>query len=60
MVQTTIPPKMAVIKLAMTYQVELYTTTGNAARTAGRIDSILLERLQQPITRVVTSSKEYL
>jgi hypothetical protein len=44
----------------MTYQVERYTTTGNAAKTASRIDSTLLERLQQPISRVVTFGKEYL
>lgn len=40
-----------------TYQVELYTTTGNAAKTASRVDDVLTSRLGQPITRIVTFGK---
>lgn len=39
------------------YQVELYTTVGNAAKTAGRVDNILIDRLGQPISRIVTFGK---
>lgn len=40
-----------------TYQIELYTTTGSAAKTASRIDDTLINRMGQPISRVVTFGK---
>lgn len=39
------------------YQVELYTTIGNAAKTASRIDDALIGRVGQPINRIVTFDK---
>jgi len=40
--------------LGKTYQVELYTTTGNAAKTAARVDDVLTDRLGQSVSRVIT------
>ncbi|MFE1572856.1 hypothetical protein [Comamonas odontotermitis] len=37
-----------------TYQVELYTSVNNAAKTAGRVDDILAKRMGSPVSRVVT------
>ncbi|WP_332743867.1 hypothetical protein, partial [Hydrogenophaga sp.] len=39
------------------YVVELYTTTGNAAKAAGRIDDVLLNRLENSVSRVVTFTR---
>lgn len=40
-----------------TYQVELYTSVGNAAKTASRIDDTLINRMGQPVSRIVTFGK---
>ncbi|QQN68676.1 hemagglutinin repeat-containing protein [Comamonas testosteroni] len=37
-----------------TYQVELYTSVNNAAKTAGRVDDVLLQRMGTTVSRVVT------
>ncbi|MDA8447838.1 hypothetical protein M4Q70_22480, partial [Acidovorax valerianellae] len=39
------------------YQVELYTATGNAAKTSARVDDVLINRMGQPVRRVVTFEK---
>ena len=40
-----------------TYQVELYTSVGNAAKAASRVDDVLINRMGQPISRIVTFGK---
>jgi hypothetical protein len=40
-----------------TYQVELYTSLGNAAKTAARVDDTLINRMGQPVSRIVTFGK---
>jgi filamentous hemagglutinin len=43
--------------LDRSYQVELYTGVGNAAKAAARIDDTLINRIGQPVSRVVTFGK---
>lgn len=40
-----------------TYQVELYTSVGNAAKAASRVDDVLINRMGQPVSRIVTFGK---
>ena len=40
-----------------TYQVEIYVAPNNAAKTASRIDDVLVDRLKQPVTRVIQFPK---
>jgi filamentous hemagglutinin len=40
-----------------TYQVELYTSVGNAAKAAARVDDTLIARMGQPVSRIVTFGK---